>query len=177
MSLWSGAVARAADLDALHSLAEASRGEGGGESMCRPVMLRHRAHGEPAQLCIRGMRHPYLFRDRGQRCVPVSTNSFSSALIFISSIRSEDSCCPQVDISSGGGGVAICALITGPNMGGKSTALRLACLGAVLAQIGCFVPADECVMHPVDRIFTRLGAGDDIMRGMSTFHMVRANRG
>ena len=67
----------------------------------------------------------------------------------------------------------MCALITGPNMGGKSTALRLACLAAVLAQLGCFVPAEECVLHPVDRIFTRLGAGDDIMRGMSTFHMVR----
>ena len=57
-------------------------------------------------------------------------------------------------------------------MGGKSTVLRLACMAAVLAQLGCFVPATECALHPVDRVFTRLGAGDDIMRGMSTFHMV-----
>lgn len=70
--LWSGAIVGAAELDALYSLAQASRGEGSGEAMCRPVLLRHRAPGESAQLCVRGMRHPYLFRDRGQRCVPVS---------------------------------------------------------------------------------------------------------
>jgi hypothetical protein len=61
-------------------------------------------------------------------------------------------------------------------MGGKSTALRLACLAAALAQLGCRVPAAACELHPVDRIFTRLGAGDDIMRGMSTFHMVGGGR-
>ncbi len=78
----------------------------------------------------------------------------------------------QVDIALGGEG-APCLLITGPNMGGKSTCLRLACFAALLAQLGCRVPAFTCRLHPVDRIFTRLGAGDDIMRGMSTFQMVR----
>ena len=69
---WSRVVDIVAELDALHSLAEASRGGvGGGDAMCRPVLLRQRGPSEPAQLYVQGMRHPYLFRDNGQRCVPV----------------------------------------------------------------------------------------------------------
>ena len=60
-------------------------------------------------------------------------------------------------------------LLTGPNMGGKSTLLRAACLAAVLAQCGCHVPAEQCTLTPADRIFTRLGAQDRIMSGESTF--------
>lgn len=54
-------------------------------------------------------------------------------------------------------------------MGGKSTMLRQACVMVIMAQIGCYVPAEECVLSPVDRIFTRLGASDRIMSGQSTF--------
>ncbi len=54
-------------------------------------------------------------------------------------------------------------------MGGKSTLLRQTCLIAILAQIGCFVPAEECTLTPFDRIFTRLGASDRILLGQSTF--------
>ena len=60
-------------------------------------------------------------------------------------------------------------LLSGPNMGGKSTLLRQTCLLTVLAQIGCWVPAESCVMTPVDRIFTRVGASDRILAGQSTF--------
>jgi DNA mismatch repair protein MSH6 len=60
-------------------------------------------------------------------------------------------------------------LLTGPNMGGKSTLLRQTCLVIILAQIGCRVPADECTLTPVDRIFTRVGASDRILAGQSTF--------
>ncbi|KAL8427185.1 hypothetical protein ACSSS7_007845 [Eimeria intestinalis] len=60
-------------------------------------------------------------------------------------------------------------LITGPNMGGKSTLLRQTALCVVLAQMGSYVPASECVLTPVDRIFTRLGAEDFILQGSSTF--------
>ncbi|KYR02422.1 hypothetical protein DLAC_01262 [Tieghemostelium lacteum] len=60
-------------------------------------------------------------------------------------------------------------VITGPNMGGKSTMLRQTCLVAVMAQLGCYVPASECKLSVVDRIFTRLGANDNIMAGQSTF--------
>lgn len=65
-------------------------------------------------------------------------------------------------------------LITGPNMGGKSTYMREIALIVILAQMGCFVPASECVMPLFDKIFTRIGASDDILSGQSTF-MVEMN--
>jgi DNA mismatch repair protein MutS len=61
------------------------------------------------------------------------------------------------------------AVITGPNMGGKSTYLRQAALIAILAQLGSFVPADAAVLPVIDRIFTRIGASDNLSRGRSTF--------
>ncbi len=60
-------------------------------------------------------------------------------------------------------------LITGPNMGGKSTYLRQAALMILLAQMGCFVPATEARLPITDRIFTRIGASDNLARGRSTF--------
>lgn len=62
-------------------------------------------------------------------------------------------------------------LITGPNMGGKSTHLRCAALLSILAQSGSFVPAESAQVGLIDRIFTRVGASDDIRRGRSTFMM------
>jgi DNA mismatch repair protein MutS len=61
------------------------------------------------------------------------------------------------------------AIITGPNMGGKSTYLRQAALIAILAQMGSFVPADSAILPLTDRIFTRIGASDNLARGRSTF--------
>ena len=60
-------------------------------------------------------------------------------------------------------------VVTGPNMGGKSTYMRQNALIVLLAHIGSYVPASAAVLGPVDRIFTRIGAGDDLSRGQSTF--------
>jgi len=60
-------------------------------------------------------------------------------------------------------------LITGPNMGGKSTYMRQTALIALLAHVGCFVPASRVVLGPLDQIFTRIGASDDLASGRSTF--------
>ena len=60
-------------------------------------------------------------------------------------------------------------LITGPNMGGKSTYMRQVALIALLAHCGCFVPAQQAVLGQIDQIFTRIGASDDLASGRSTF--------
>lgn len=60
-------------------------------------------------------------------------------------------------------------VITGPNMGGKSTYMRQTALIVLLAHIGSFVPAKESTLGPIDRIFTRIGAADDLASGKSTF--------
>ena len=68
-----------------------------------------------------------------------------------------------------GHGAARLAIVTGPNMAGKSTFLRQNALLVVLAQAGCFVPARAFRLGVVDRLFSRVGAGDDLARGRSTF--------
>ncbi len=60
-------------------------------------------------------------------------------------------------------------IITGPNMGGKSTYMRQAALIVLIAHIGCYVPAKTLTCGPVDKIFTRIGASDDLASGRSTF--------
>lgn len=117
----------------------------------RPVFSEFECgHAENAagrgDLFIAGGRHPVienLLEQRGERFVP-------------NDVYLDDAKQPIL-------------LITGPNMGGKSTYLRQAALIVVMAQIGCFVPANEARLPIIDRIFTRIGASDNLARGRSTF--------
>jgi len=98
------------------------------------------------ELLIIGGRHPVieeLLRQKGERFVPND--------LFFEPGRQQ------------------LLLITGPNMGGKSTYLRQSALIVLMAQMGCFVPARQAKLPITDRIFTRIGASDNLARGRSTF--------
>ncbi len=101
---------------------------------------------EEGELVVIGGRHPVieqLLEQRGERFVPndIYLNDSSQQIL----------------------------LITGPNMGGKSTYLRQAALIIIMAQMGSFVPATQAKLPITDRIFTRIGASDNLARGRSTF--------
>lgn len=98
--------------------------------------------GEDRELVLAAARHPMLEARLGRECIP-NDLQFSSAQPM--------------------------AVVTGPNMGGKSTFLRTAALLVVLAQAGSFVPAELMRFGLVDRIFTRIGASDQLAKGQSTF--------
>jgi DNA mismatch repair protein MutS len=98
--------------------------------------------GEAGELVLAGARHPMLEARMGRECIP---NDLAM-----------DRSHPM-------------AVVTGPNMGGKSTFLRTAALLVVLAQVGSFVPAELMRFGLVDRIFTRIGASDFLAKGQSTF--------
>ncbi|XP_038607513.1 DNA mismatch repair protein Msh6 [Tachyglossus aculeatus] len=146
---WQAAVECCAVLDVLLCLANYSRGGDG--PMCRPVIVPP-GDGVPPVLELRGSRHP---------CI--------SKTFFGDDFIPNDIVIGCEDEAGAGGGEALCVLVTGPNMGGKSTLMRQAGLLVILAQLGCYVPAESCRLTPVDRIFTRLGASDRIMSGESTF--------
>ncbi|KAG9484465.1 hypothetical protein GDO78_010050 [Eleutherodactylus coqui] len=144
---WQTAVECIAVLDVLICLAQYSRGGDG--PVCRPDVLL--PDGTAPFLELRGSRHPCITKTFfGDDFIP-------NDIV----IGCEDE---EVEDSS-----AHCVLVTGPNMGGKSTLLRQAGLVVVMAQLGCYVPAEVCKLTPVDRVFTRLGASDRIMAGESTF--------
>ena len=98
--------------------------------------------GEDRELVLAAARHPMLEARLGRECIP-------NDLLFSATQ-------PM-------------AVVTGPNMGGKSTFLRTAALLVVLAQTGSFVPAELMRFGLVDRIFTRIGASDQLAKGQSTF--------
>jgi len=143
-SLWASAAQASAMIDALGSLAKASAKAGN----TRPVIKTCPSDASPSINIVQG-RHPCVeFTHSGGDFIP------------------NDLTMGGVDGDDAGAKIL---LLSGPNMGGKSTLLRQTCLIAILAQIGCFVPAEECTITPFDRIFTRLGASDRILLGQSTF--------
>ncbi|KAJ2159010.1 DNA mismatch repair protein msh6 [Coemansia sp. RSA 552] len=143
------AVSVVAELDALIALTVAS-GSLGGPS-CRPTVLD--SNGDAGgYIEFRQLRHP---------CVALG----SGAADFVAN----DIVLGRRDQAEKGADSASMALLTGPNMGGKSTLLRQLCLGVILAQLGCYVPAESATVLPVDRLFTRIGARDNLLAGRSTF--------
>ncbi|GBG29293.1 DNA mismatch repair protein Msh6 [Hondaea fermentalgiana] len=143
-ALWARAVRAVADLDCLLSLALVSGNGTDDAPMCVPEIVGPDANGR-AILELTEARHP---------CVAELLERAGTSFV------------PN-DIAVGG--AQSCLLLTGPNMGGKSTLLRQTCIAVIMAQIGCYVPAAQCRLTPADRIFTRLGASDRIMSGQSTF--------
>jgi DNA mismatch repair protein MutS len=97
---------------------------------------------EGRDICIKQGRHPVVERILSHRFIPNDTELTEQNSLWI---------------------------LTGPNMGGKSTYLRQVALIAIMAQAGSFVPADYARMPILDRIFTRIGAGDNLSEGKSTF--------
>jgi len=154
-SVWMAATQCTSMLDALGSLAQVAVRPG----FTRPQIMDCPPSVKPGVEIIQG-RHP---------CVD-STHSggdfIPNDLILGSKFESNDG---FEDSDAHDYGDSSVLLLSGPNMGGKSTLLRQTCLISILAQIGSFVPAERCALTPVDRIFTRLGASDRILCGQSTF--------
>ena len=147
-----------AQLDVLASFAETARLH----NYSRPQIL------DEGILQIRDGRHPVLEQQLvEERFVPNDTLLGSSGRESAQTSSEEN----QSRLTSAATGEKIpqIALITGPNMAGKSTYIRQVALLALLAHTGSFIPAAEARIDLVDRIFTRIGASDDLSRGQSTF--------
>jgi DNA mismatch repair protein MutS len=145
-----------AQLDVLGSFAEIARLF----AYCRPEI------GDEGVLRIRDGRHPVLEQNLSEeRFVPNDTelSSMERGLQPASAPENQDT------VKRPEGRAPQVALITGPNMAGKSTYIRQVALLALLAHTGSFIPAAEARVDLVDRIFTRIGASDDLARGQSTF--------
>lgn len=136
-------------IDVLRSFAVTSSFSCG--TVSRPVVVptskgTSKDSGVP-ELKMKGLWHPFALGESGR--VPVPNNIILG--------ENEDMQHPRT------------LLLTGPNMGGKSTLLRATCLAVIMAQLGCYVPCENCVLSVVDIIFTRLGATDRIMAGDTFF--------
>lgn len=152
--VWSQAVSCIALLDALLSLTSVSSLP----EYVRPQIVSRTEQG--AMLRVKDGRHPMLesaLMLRGDGEFIPNDLTLGGLLTTESLDQSNAEYLPKL------------LLLSGPNMGGKSTLLRQTCLIVILGQLGCRVPASECVFTPVDRIFTRVGASDRILAGQSTF--------
>jgi DNA mismatch repair protein MutS len=145
-----------AQLDVLASFAETARLQ----DYRRPQIS------DEGMLHIRDGRHPVLEQSlTEERFVPNDTELSSSER----GIQPASTCDDKSPVKRPEGRAPQVALITGPNMAGKSTYIRQVALIVLLAHTGSFVPAKEARIDLVDRIFTRIGASDDLARGQSTF--------
>uniref|UniRef100_A0AAG5D554 DNA mismatch repair protein n=1 Tax=Anopheles atroparvus TaxID=41427 RepID=A0AAG5D554_ANOAO len=142
-AMWKTCVELVATLDVLTSLAEYARSEG---VSCVPELVEKEHADQQSFIEIEEGIHPCIGADAAENYIPNG-----------------------IAMGVDGEGRANLVLLTGPNMGGKSTLMRQVGLLAIMAQVGSRIPAQSCRMTLIDRIFTRLGASDDIMAGHSTF--------
>ncbi|XP_021723674.1 DNA mismatch repair protein MSH7-like [Chenopodium quinoa] len=150
-SQWSKVIFALCCIDVLRSFTAIAIDSSG--SMCRPSILPQSTsivcqNNEGPTLKFKGLWHPFALRESG---LPVPNDI----------VLGKDT----------NGHLPRTLLLTGPNMGGKSTLLRAACLAVILAQLGCYVPCETCSLSVADIIFTRLGATDRIMTDESTFYI------
>ncbi|XP_054714457.1 DNA mismatch repair protein Msh6-like [Uloborus diversus] len=149
--LWKSAIHCLATIDVLLSLHQYNRSSD--VSMCRPEFVLPDEDTEPFLEIVEG-KHPSFLKY-------FTDDSYIPNSVYIGSKMKE----AKENINSGGRVV----LVTGPNMGGKSTLMRQAGALVIMAQVGSFIPAVSMKLTPVDRIFTRVGANDQISKGESTF--------
>ena len=152
--VFTSVVSSCALLDSLMSLSLVSSAPG----YCWPEIIS-RKEGESPVLHITAGRHPML----EQALLDKGGDEFISNSVSLGGKSKMGS------DNEGSDYLPRLLLLSGPNMGGKSTLLRQTCLITIMAQLGCMVPADRCLMTPVDRIFTRVGASDKVLEGQSTF--------
>eukprot|EP00026_Physarum_polycephalum_P001309 Phypoly_transcript_01310.p1 GENE.Phypoly_transcript_01310~~Phypoly_transcript_01310.p1 ORF type:complete len:1159 (+),score=151.61 Phypoly_transcript_01310:505-3477(+) len=145
----SAAISWAAQLDCLLSLVQAKRNLSSTVSLSRPTVVE----GGHAMIHTEGLCHPYINPSSLADTSGIVPNDFSLGATSDSTRA---------------------MLLTGPNMGGKSTLMRAACICIIMAQVGAYVPATKCTISPCDRIFARMGASDNLVSGESTF-MVELN--
>ncbi|KAH9248239.1 hypothetical protein BASA81_014121 [Batrachochytrium salamandrivorans] len=136
---WMKAVRSIAELDCLIGLSICRQSMP--EPVCRPEFVEE----EQSVLELEELRHPCVMQTAGTNFIANDTRL------------------------GGNAGDSTMILLTGPNMGGKSTLLRQTCIAVIMAQLGSYVPARKCRLTPFDRVFTRIGASDNIMAGQSTF--------
>lgn len=158
-SEWLRAVKLVAELDCLVSLAKSSLALG--EPAVRPVIVDE----EQASVQFEELRHPCIFSasaDFIPNSVTLGGSHKDMVLLTgpnvsfekdIRQLRARVDCLPSLQ------------------MAGKSTLLRMTCVGVILAQIGCYVPAKSARISPCDRIVSRMGAADNMLAGQSTFRV------
>jgi len=154
------ASAAVAELDALRAFACAAAAAP--SQYVRPVLVptRRDADGRPLpadSLEVLGARHPVLEAQAAAGVAPEAVVAVGGGSGFV----------PNDYVMGAEGGLL--HLVTGPNMGGKSTYIRTLGTLCVMAQAGCFVPADKAVLPVLDSVQARVGAGDAQVRGVSTF--------
>jgi DNA mismatch repair protein MSH6 len=138
-------ISRIAQIDCLLALGKLA--SQGGRTWCRPVVGSNTSADAPLTVKLVDSRHPIQ-----EHLMQLEREFVPNTLML------GENCGESI------------VLLTGANMGGKSTILRQVCVNIILAQMGSFVPASCCeISAPVDRIFTRIGASDNILEGKSTF--------